>query len=163
MAVLKKLVLFSLAIDLSLWLGATVYFSFLAANELFGGLPIDAASTAIGLLFPPYFTYVTVLSIVGWFLYWSLGRVYDLNSRSFRVGHIALFVGVVVAIVNRFILLPMVHRLTVEMGPVSKANPQLFHQFGMLHGISMLLDLISMIAVFVTWITLTMNLKADFK
>lgn len=142
-----------------MWLGATVYFSFLAANELFGGFPIDTAATAVGLLFPPYFTYVMILSVVGWLLYWLFGRQQNLHNRSFLMGHLALLVGVLVALVNRLFLLPVIHKLTVEMGPVSKANPQLFQQFGMLHGISMLLDLISMIAVFVTWIALILNLR----
>lgn len=156
---LKKLVLFVLQIDLALWLGATVYFSFLAANNLFGGLPIDSASTAISLLFPPYFTYVTILSIVGWLLYWTYGQQSRLRRRSFYVGHIALVLAVVVAVVNRVFLLPVIHRLTVEMGPVSQANPQLFQRFGMLHGISMSLDLISILTVLIAWVTLTMNLQ----
>ncbi|MCF8565379.1 DUF4149 domain-containing protein [Alicyclobacillus tolerans] len=157
--VFKKIALLLLFLDLSVWIGSAVYFSFFAANEIFGGLPVDQAGAVIALLFPSYFGLLAGLSVVGWLLYWFFTRSTRAGNTSSRWGHASALIGAATMLVNRFILLPRIETITAQMGPISKASPTMVQKFGMMHGISMLLDLVGILAALGVWIVLAMNLR----
>jgi hypothetical protein len=52
---LPWLVLFAYILALAVWLGQVVFFSFVVAPEVFGGLPVEQAGAVVGLLFPAYY------------------------------------------------------------------------------------------------------------
>jgi hypothetical protein len=134
-----------------------VYFSFLAANQLFANLPEDLAGQSVGVLFPQFFFFTTILSVIGLFLYWSLGRTTGATRKSYRYGLVFLIVGTVANLVNLVILLPLIQSVERQMGVISKAAPNLLSRFWMLHGSSMLLEILSIICVAVVWLTISLN------
>ena len=48
-------VLWVYCVALAVWLGQTVFFSFVVAPRLFGNLPVEQAGVAMGLIFPAYY------------------------------------------------------------------------------------------------------------
>ncbi|MBX6353357.1 MAG: DUF4149 domain-containing protein [Thermoflavifilum sp.] len=141
---MAKLAHWLLTLDLALWLGASTYFSLFAAPALFAGLDVDTAGRAVGLLFPTFFRLCAVLAPLGWLLAaWAYRAAPGLAPvrRARVVSHVLFAVGSVIAWVNAFVLLPMIQGIEQRMGPVSHASPAMLRQFGMVHGISMLLDL----------------------
>jgi hypothetical protein len=145
--------LFSL--DLALWFGAAVYFSFFAAPALFSGLDPDTAGRAVGLLFPTYFRLCAVLAPLGWLLAAIVFRFGSGPTRAARIAaHVLFGLGTVAAWLDAFVLLPWIERIEARMGPVSHADPALYRQFGMLHGLSMVLDLIAILCAGFIWLCL---------
>lgn len=156
---MQKLVRTALFLDLALWLGASAYFALMAANELFAGLPEDQAAAAVGILFPPFFTLCTILGVVGWVLYWWNGRLTVARGKSYWTVFTLLLLAAMMAIVNRLFMLPHIESIEQRMGPISKASSDMLLQFGMWHGISLLLAMVSIAILLVVWIVLSMPLK----
>jgi uncharacterized membrane protein len=154
---LKKLLTYACFLDLAIWLGTAVYFSFLAANRLFANLPEDLAGQAIGVLFPQFFLFTTILSVLGLLLFWMLGRTTGAARKSYRYGLVLLIVGALANLVNLVILLPLIQSVERQMGVISKAAPNLLSRFWMLHGSSMLLEILSIICIAAVWLTISLN------
>jgi len=49
------LVLFLYIFALAVWVGEVIFFSFVVAPQVFGGLPAEQAGTVVGLVFPAYY------------------------------------------------------------------------------------------------------------
>ncbi|MDQ0189004.1 DUF4149 domain-containing protein [Alicyclobacillus cycloheptanicus] len=157
---MRKFALWLLHLDLSLWFGAGIYFSLMAAEEL-GRLPLNQFAAAVGLLFPPLFTLMAVTAIVGWVLYAWLGSQSRIVSRSFRAGHIVFLIGVLAALANRLVLLPLLQHVERQMGSFLNATAAQQAQFGMMHGMSLLVHFVGMLMALLAWLCLTLNLRME--
>lgn len=159
---MRKLNLLLLCLDLSMWFGAGVYFALMAAEEL-SALPLGDFARAVGVLFPPLFTLMTVTAWVGWILYTWFGIQNHIHTRSFRIGHIIFGIGALAALADRVVLLPMVQSVEHQMGSFATASSAMLARFGMLHGISLLVHFLEMLMVLLVWVCLAMNLTFDRK
>jgi hypothetical protein len=132
-------VLYRLA--LALWVGGMGIFTFLLTPTIFRTFGRDEAGRIVGVLFPGYFTYLLVLSILACGCFWVVSR----GPR--RLTHWACFVLLLAAVaancVSRFHILPAAERLRSEIGSFAAAPPDdaLRRKFGRLHGQSMALNL----------------------
>jgi hypothetical protein len=52
---MTRVVVWLYCVALAVWLGQTVFFSFIVAPRLFGYLPPEQAGVAVGLIFPAYY------------------------------------------------------------------------------------------------------------
>lgn len=145
-----------LFLDLALWIGTSAYFT-LAANELFGSLPEDNAAAAVGVLFPAFFMLCVVLGVVGFVFYWWTGQHFQRKSRSYWTGFTLVGLSAVMAIVNRFVMLPQIESIEQKMGPISHASADMIQQFGMWHGISLLMEMVSLAFLCVVFMILSWN------
>lgn len=155
---LRKWLLPILCIDLALWFGGAVYFSMFAALELSKSLAVDDFGKTIGILFPTYFTLMAITAVVGWFLVIVETRLASISHAAVMWCRIAASVGAIIALVNRFYFLPAITAIEAKMGPYSQATTAMQKQFGMTHGISMLLDFVMIVCVLITWIALGVSL-----
>jgi hypothetical protein len=139
----------------ALWLGTGFYFFVFAANELFAALPVDTAGQAVSALFPTFFALCTTLSAIALIVYIWVGRINGAQSIRYSIGLWGGGLGFVLNAVNQFYLLPRVQQIEANMGPVSKAAPNVLKQFWMMHGISMLLELIALLAAAAMFLAMT--------
>lgn len=160
---MQRLIHTALLLDLALWFGSSAYFVILAANELFAGLSEDQAAAAVGVLFPPFFTLCAVLAVLGWLLYLWLGQFTASKAKAYWIGFVLLFLNALMAVVNRFFMLPHIQSIEQQMGPISQASSALKMQFGMWHGISLLLAMASVAFLLVIWVILAFNIKFTWK
>lgn len=156
---MRRFLIWLLQLDLALWFGAGVYFSVMAAEELSGNLSLTEFGRVIDILFPPFFTLMAITAIVGWVLYAVIGRTSDVNTRSYRVGNWFAIFGLLVAVVNRVVMLPKVQSIQDAIGSFATASSAQLQQFGMWHGISLLLHFLEMAAVAVVWLCFALNLS----
>jgi len=159
----KKCLQCLLFICLSFWFGSGLYFTCFAAPELFSGFPIDTASKAVGLLFPTFFTLSAILSIVCWVLYVVLARQENDPGKASRVLHGLLLIGTICSLANRLYFLPTVQSLESKMGPISGAPAALIQRFGIVHGISMLVQFVELVVVLCIWIVIGWKTSIRFK
>jgi len=157
----RRWIQLALFVDLSLWLGAGVYFTFFAANELFSGLSQDAFGTAIGLLFPSFFRLSTLFAILAVVLYATFASLRR-SRPALRIGYYFAILGCLCALVNLFYFLPLIQHIEIEMGPYSTGSAALKSKFGMMHGISMLIELISIVSVVGVWACLSWCIPATW-
>jgi Domain of unknown function (DUF4149) len=150
----RLLIRFVLNLDISLWFGSSVYFSLFAALELFHGFSATTASQAVGLLFPAFFELTLILAILGWVFYFTALRVQVVTPWA-RTGHLFMGTATLIAVLNRFYFLPAIQHLENQMGPIQSATSENVHKFGMLHGTSMMLELLEIILVVGIWLVLT--------
>lgn len=156
---MRRFLIWLLQLDLALWFGAGVYFSVMAAEELAGNLSLTEFGRVIGILFPPFFTLMAITAMVGWVLYAVIGRISDVNTKSYRVGNWFAIFALLAAVVNRVVMLPKVQSIERTMGSFATASSAQVQQFGMMHGISLLLHFIEMAAVAVVWLCFSLNLS----
>lgn len=149
----QRIAQYALFLVLSVWLGASVYFTFFAANELFGGLPEVTFGKAVGLLFPTFFRLSAGLGILACLLYLTLGSIRT-GRLAFKVGFVLLLFSALLTLVNLFVLFPMIQHIELLMGDFTTATTSLRTEFGMYHGISMLLELLSILSVVGVWMSI---------
>jgi hypothetical protein len=156
---LNKLVTVCGFLAIALWLGTGFYFTGFAANELFAALPLDTAGQAVGALFPTFFALCTILSGLTLVFYVMIGRATKAAGWVYQTGRWAAVIGFILCAVNQFVLLPKIQAIEAKMGPVSTAAPVLRHQFGVLHGLSMLVELLSLIAALAVFLTMAGSVR----
>lgn len=155
---LRRWLLPILCVDLAVWFGGAVYFSLFAAIELSNSLSVDDFGKTIGILFPTYFTLMIITALLGCFLMFVETNLSTASRGIVVFGRISVSVGAVIALINRFYFLPAISAIEAKMGPYSQASAAMREQFGMTHGISMLLDFIMIVSVLFTWIALGISL-----
>jgi hypothetical protein len=143
----------------ALWLGTGFYFTGFAANQLFASLPLDTAGRAVGALFPTFFALCTILSALTIVFYVLIGRATKASGWVYQGGLWASAAGFILCAANQFVLLPRIQAIEAKMGPVSTAAPLLRHQFGVLHGLSMLVELLSLIAALIVFLTMAGSVR----
>ncbi|MDX2469937.1 MAG: DUF4149 domain-containing protein [SAR324 cluster bacterium] len=143
---MKNIFPFLYQITLSLWLGGMVAIGFVATPPLFKNLGIDKAAEVTGLIFPIFFPYCLVLTILARFLFGLAYRDVAVKSRKWILG---LLVGsIVLAAVQHFFIFPKAEALRDQVGVFAdtlKTDP-VRKQFGMYHGISNGVNLLLMLS-----------------
>jgi hypothetical protein len=156
---LNKLGTMAAFLTSALWLGTGFYFDGFAAQELFHALPLDTAGQAVGALFPTFFALCTILSALTLVFYVLVGRASKARGWVYQTGLWAAVTGFVFCAVNRFVLLPKIDSIEAKMGPVSTAAETVRKQFYALHGLSMLVELLSLIAALVVFIAMAGSVR----
>jgi len=130
---------------LSLWVGSIVFFSFFTTPAIFSSLPKEMASQVISTLFPRYY-------IVGYAAGGALLLTTLLEAAFVR--HLPLVRLIIVGIMlgstlyAGMVVRPQVHDLKVEMKAVAEDSAvgiRLKKQFGKIHGLSVVLNLIVLV------------------
>ncbi len=137
---------------LSLWVGAMVFFTFIAAPALFAGLPRDQAARAVGAIFPKYYLIGYVAGTV--ILVASVLRArrpaylagYTVRRAPSRWPVLAAAVMLVLTLYAGLVLLPEAQQLqaqiptfeTDQMTPAREA-------FQRIHGITWALNLVVLV------------------
>jgi amino acid permease len=121
--------------------GGISIFTFLVTPAIFGSFGRDAASSIVDKLFPFYFPYNLALSILAllFFLASGAGR----QARQ-RIAVVLLFVAVTVNAFVTFKLYPAIKKTKQEIASFEKSSADSpgRRQFGRLHGISAVLNLL---------------------
>ena len=126
---------------LALWAGGMVLFTFIVTPVIFHSFDRDQAGEIVGSLFPGYFLYLLVLSVLALALFFLLGA--DHTTRLFRASLFLLGVGV---IINAYVLFSL-HPRTVEVkqrvASFERAAPDspARKEFRKLHAVSAVLNL----------------------
>ena len=126
---------------LALWVGGIAIFTFIITPAIFNSYSRDMAGEIVGRLFPGYFLYNLVLSILALILFFVLRS--DIQ-KGFRLSAFCLLIAVVVNTFVCFKLHPEIKTTKKEIHSfetVSNYDP-LRVKFRRLHGISAVLNLL---------------------
>jgi Domain of unknown function (DUF4149) len=133
---------------LGCWLGASVFFSFAAAPALFKQaktevITRDQAGDIAEVMLHKYFAWGLIIVTVALIL--SILLAFATARPRWTQCAIILLIVLVITGFSSFVWTPKVHQVRMER----RANPseQLDKRFGKLHGISQMLNLLSMIGI----------------
>ena len=143
---MKNIFPFLYQFTLSLWLGGMVAIGFIATPPLFTNLGIDKAAEVTALIFPIFFPYCFILTLLARFLF---GLTYKDKAVKFRKWILGLLVGsIVLSAAQYFFIFPKAEALRLEIGVFAltpKSDPTR-KAFGMYHGISNGVNLLLMLS-----------------
>ena len=143
---------------LSLWVGGMTIFTFLVTPVIFKSFGRDMAGEIVGKLFPVYFPYNLVLTLL------ALIFLFLLRPEPTRSGYKAslILIGVAV-IINLFLIFklhPEVKKVKAEIHSVETTSPDssIMKKFRRLHGVSMILNIL-LLSDGITLLYLSSSLK----
>jgi hypothetical protein len=130
---------------LALWVGGMALFTFIVTPVIFNSYSRDMAGEIVGRLFPGYFLYNFILSLLTLILFLIRLRVIsDIVRKGSRLSLFCIVIAVVVNIFVCFKLHPDIKALKKEIHSfetVSNDDP-LRMKFRRLHGVSAVLNLL---------------------
>ena len=130
---------------LALWVGGMALFTFIITPAIFNSYSRDMAGEIVGRLFPGYFLYNLVLSLLALILFLIPWRdISDIARKGFRLSLFCIVIAVLINIFVFFKLHPEIKAIKKEIhsfGTVSSDDP-LRIKFRRLHGISAVLNLL---------------------
>lgn len=130
---------------LALWVGGIALFTFIITPAIFSSYSRDMAGEIVGRLFPGYFLYNLVLSLLALILFFIPRIVIsDIAKKGFRLSLFCLVIAVLINIFVCFQLHPEIKAIKKEIhsfDAVSSDEP-LRMKFRSLHGISAVLNLL---------------------
>ena len=127
---------------LALWVGGIALFTFIVTPIIFNSYSRDMAGEIVGRMFPGYFLYNLILSLLAFMLFlipWS-----GIVRKGFRLSLFCIVIAIVVNIFVCFKLYPEINAIKKEIhsfDTVSIDDP-LRIKFRRLHGISAILNLL---------------------
>ncbi len=124
-------------------LGAMVFFTFIVAQAVFSTLPIDTAGHVLARIFSPYYTLTALLCVVSFAS--SFGAYGTNPARLVRVSQALIALAAASSLVGWLALLPAMNRIRLQIPTFAGPSTPLINQFFMLHGISMLLNLVCIV------------------
>ncbi len=139
---MHKFLMYSYLVVLSLWAGGICIFTFVVTPVIFKSYARDMAGQIVGTLFPGYFAYLLVLSVLALILLLFLKSGFDNKIES-----ISLFLIVAAIVINLFVsfkLHPDIKNLKQEIASfesVPQESP-LRNKFSRLHAVSASLNLL---------------------
>ena len=126
---------------LALWVGGISLFTFIVTPVIFGSFGRDVAGEVVGKLFPGYFLYTLLLSILALILFLASRPSLRKSAHTWSLLLIALAI-----IINMFVsfkLHPEIKKIKQEIPSFEAAQESpLRKRFGQLHGVSATLNLI---------------------
>lgn len=126
---------------LALWVGGIFIYTFLVTPLIFTSFGRDTASMIVDKLFPFYLPYTLVIAILafGFFLISGIQK----NAR-YKLTLALLIIGILIASFIYLGLYPEIKKTKKEVSSFEKSPADLpaRKQFGVLHGISMTLNLV---------------------
>ncbi len=134
---------------LAAWVGMSAFFSFVLAPAAFRVLQRDQAGKLVGEIFPIYYHVGLVLGLTALACWWvEHSRVPHMPHAGTRL---ALLVTMnVLLLISAYILLPFIHDLKAQLAVAE--SPQLKTRFGFAHGISVALNLATLLAALATFL-----------
>ena len=143
---MKSFFSFIYLLSLSLWLGGLVALGFVVTPPLFKSLGIDKAAEITGIIFPVFFSYILVLTIVSLLSFFLSGLFIKAKRKKIILG---LLVGsFLLAGLQNFYILPKAEMLRDQVGVFAttpKSDP-VRKEFGKFHGMSNGFNLLLMLA-----------------
>ena len=123
-------------ITLALWTGGIGIFTFLATPAIFRSFPRDTASGIVDRLFPLYFPYNLITSV--------LALVFFLASGGGGASLVLVAVAVLVNLFINFMLYPSIKSTKRQISSFEKTDPSLpaRKRFRRLHAVSAILNLL---------------------
>ncbi|MFZ2198066.1 MAG: DUF4149 domain-containing protein [Thermodesulfovibrionales bacterium] len=127
---------------LALWVGGMALFTFIITPAIFNSYSRDMAGEIVGRLFPGYFLYNLVLSVLALILFlipWS-----DIARKGFRLSLFCIVMAVFINIFVCFKLHPEIRVIKKEIHSFEtlSSDDPLRMKFRRLHGISSVLNLL---------------------
>lgn len=129
-------------LTLSLWIGGISIFTFIITPVIFRSFERDMAGKIVGKLFPGYFTYNIILSVVALIL---LFMIRSLLSRSgLKLSLVLVVCAVIINLFVAFKLHPDIKKVKQEIHSFEEpdGDSPLRKQFGKLHAVSASLNLL---------------------
>ena len=126
---------------LALWVGGISIFTFIVTPVIFRSFGRDMAGEVVGKLFPGYFLYTLLLSVVALILFFASRPSPGKSAHTWSLLLVALAI-----IINMFVffkLHPEIKKIKQEISSFEAAQDSpLRKRFGQLHGMSATLNLI---------------------
>ena len=137
-----KLTWFSLYdLILSLWVGGIAIFTFIVTPAIFKSFGRNEAGAIVGKLFPGYFTYILVLSVLAFIVFFAVtgGALDSISQLSFFLLIAALIINIFVSLK----LYPDMVKLKKEITSFEQESPDspARKHFTRLHAVSAVLNL----------------------
>jgi len=130
---------------LALWIGGIALFTFILTPAIFSSYSRDMAGEIVGKLFPGYFLYNLVLSLLALILSLISPRVIsDIARKEYGLSIFCIVIAVFINIIVLFKLHPEIRAIKKEIHSfetVSNDDP-LRMKFRRLHGVSAVLNLL---------------------
>jgi hypothetical protein len=142
--IVKNPVFYLYYIVLALWVGGIALFTFIITPAIFSSYSRDMAGEIVSRLFPGYFLYNLILSLLALILFFISWRVVSDIQKGFRLSLYCIVIAVVVNVFVCFKLHPEIIAIKKELHSfetVSRDDP-LRMKFRSLHGISAVLNLL---------------------
>ena len=130
---------------LALWVGGITLFTFIITPVIFNSYSRDMAGEIMGRLFPGYFLYNLVLSILALILFFIPWRdISDIPRKWFRLSLFCLVIAVLINIFVFFKLHPEIKEIKKEIHSFENlpSKDPLRIKFRRLHGVSAVLNLL---------------------
>mgnify|MGYP000323124357 CR=1 FL=1 len=132
-------------LSLSLWIGALIFFSFIAAPAIFKTLPHETAGDVVGNIFPKYYQLGCLCAVL------SLGSLALLSAQSNAWHEVRIMVLAFMTLItfySAFVIGPKVRQLKTTLRAMKNqpAYAEKSKRFSRLHGFSMVLNLLVLIA-----------------
>ena len=129
---------------LALWVGGIALFTFIITPVIFNAYSRDIAGEIVGRLFPGYFLYNLVLSLLALTLFFIPWRHISAIQKGFRLSLFCLVIAVLVNIFVCFKLHPEIKAIKKEIHSFETvpSDDPLRMKFRRLHGISAILNLL---------------------
>ena len=143
---------------LSLWVGGISIFTFFITPVIFSSFERDMAGKIVGKLFPGYFAYALVLSVVAFVLLLLLRSLF--SKFSFKLSLVLVVCAIIINLFVAFKLHPEIRHVKQEIHSfetLSDDSP-LRKTFGRLHAVSALLNIL-VLADGITLLVLSTVLK----
>ena len=140
--IVKNVAYYLYYVLLSLWTGGIALFTFIITPVIFKSYSRDLAGEIVGQLFPGYFLYNLVLSILAFILFLLTGT--EMVQQRFRVSLFCLVIAVLINLFVYFRLHPEIRIIKKEIHSfeaVSSDDP-LRKKFRRLHALSATLNLL---------------------
>ena len=126
---------------LALWVGGMAIFTFVITPVIFRSYSRDMAGEIVGRLFPGYFLYVLVLTVLA-FMLLAICRS-GIAEKEFRRSLFCIVIGLLISIYVSFNLYPQIRMVKKEIPSfdILSNNDSSRKKFRRLHGISAALNL----------------------
>ncbi len=131
-------------LTLALWVGGMAIYTFLITPKIFKSYDRDKAGAVVGLLFPGYFLYKLIFSLLALAFFLPLYMEAGFFSGAWRAISLSLLLlAVILNAVHRFWLYPAIQRVKKEVRSF-EAEPSSAprRKFAKLHAASMLLNML---------------------
>ena len=126
---------------LALWIGGISIITFIVTPVIFRSFGRDMAGEIVGKLFPSYFLYTLLLSVLALILF--LGSQLSLRKSAHAWSLLLIAVAIILNLFVSFKLHPEIKKIKQEIPSFEAAQDSpLRKRFGQLHGVSAILNLI---------------------
>jgi uncharacterized membrane protein len=127
---------------LSLWVGGIALFTFVVTPAIFQSYPRDRAGEIVGKLFPAYFSYNLIITVIALALFFIL--VNDRSNRGYRLSLGLLIAALLINVFIKFKLHPETVMAKQRIASFERISPESPERkvFAKLHGLSAVLNLL---------------------